>query len=71
MVCDKVSKAGIELNNMGVTDNPNESGFRNYKEGEPGYQRDGMRIEHFQVWLANRENVKDDWLLIERLIKKR
>lgn len=29
-----------------------------------------MRIEHFQVWLADRENVKDDWLLIERLIKK-
>lgn len=29
-----------------------------------------MQIEHFQVWLANRENVKDDWLLIERLIKK-
>lgn len=28
VVCDKVSKASFALNNMGVTDNPNESGFR-------------------------------------------
>lgn len=42
VVCDKVSKAGIELNNTRVTDNPNESGFRNWKEGKPRYQRGGM-----------------------------
>lgn len=32
--CDKVSKAGIALNNMEVTDNPNESSFRSSMKGE-------------------------------------
>lgn len=63
-MCDKVSKATIALNNVGVTDSPNESDFRSYKEAS--ISEGQVWIEHFQVQLANRENFKDVWLLTER-----